>query len=151
MYLTKIEDIKEDGTTVFMPSGIQATVYNMGDNILVKYYDFREDKYSVEDFKKLMNEGIFIFNDRPTTQVIENKEEERNMDNSIYEKLLSKGFMKPMKEEKVLTLKDVIGKDETEFKSVEDIVDYINGQDFYSTPKEQAWQLRGSRLTVLKL
>lgn len=143
MYLTKIEDIKEEGTTVFMPSGIQATVYNMGDNILVKYYDLREDKYSVEDFKKLMNEGIFIFNDRPTTQVIENKEEERNMDNSIYEKLLSKGFMKPMKEEKVLTLKDVIGKDATDFKSVEDIVDYINGQDFYSTPKEQAWATEG--------
>ena len=71
MNLQSIDEIKEDGLTVFMPSGIQATLFNEGENIRVKYYDLHEDNYSIEDFKELMTEGIFIFNDRPTSQVIE--------------------------------------------------------------------------------
>lgn len=76
MKLKDINEIKEDGLVVFMPSGIQATLFNEGENILVKYYNLTEDKYTHEDFYKLINEGIFIFNDRPNTQVIESKEDD---------------------------------------------------------------------------
>lgn len=74
MKLKDINEIKEDGLVVFMPSGIQATLFNEGENILVKYYNLTEDKYTHEDFYKLINEGIFIFNDRPTTQVMESED-----------------------------------------------------------------------------
>ena len=76
MKLKDINEIKEDGLVVFMPSGIQATLFNEGENVLVKYYNLTEDKYTHEDFYKLINEGIFIFNDRPNTQVIESKEDD---------------------------------------------------------------------------
>lgn len=77
MKLKNINEIKEDGLTVFMPSGIQATLFNEGDNILVKYYNLREDRYSVEDFKELITEGIFIFNDLATgKQIIESMNED---------------------------------------------------------------------------
>lgn len=135
MYLTNIEQIKEDGTTVFMPSGIQATIFNEGENILVKYYNLREDKYSVEDFKKLMNEGIFIFNDRPTTQVIENKKEDKNMDkHSILEKLVKKGFMKPVNEvdeNGENTLESFFNLDQTNFKTKEDLIKHIQDNTDY--------------------
>lgn len=135
MYLTNIEQIKEDGTTVFMPSGIQATIFNEGENILVKYYNLREDKYSVEDFKKLMNEGIFIFNDRPTTQVIENKKEDKNMDkHSILEKLVKKGFMKPVNEvdeNGENTLESFFNLDQTNFKTKEDLIQHIQDNTDY--------------------
>lgn len=74
MKLKDINEIKEDGLVVFMPSGIQATLFNEGENILVKYYNLTEDKYTHEDFYKLINKGIFIFNDRPTTQVMESED-----------------------------------------------------------------------------
>lgn len=80
MKLKDINEIKEDGLVVFMPSGIQATLFNEGENILVKYYNLTEDKYTHEDFYKLINEGIFIFNDRPNTQVIESKEDDFDED-----------------------------------------------------------------------
>ena len=80
MKLKDINEIKEDGLVVFMPSGIQATLFNEGENILVKYYNLTEDKYTHEDFYKLINEGIFIFNDRPNTQVIESKEDDSDED-----------------------------------------------------------------------
>ena len=80
MKLKDINEIKEDGLVVFMPSGIQATLFNEGENILVKYYNLTEDKYTHEDFYKLINEGIFIFNDRPNSQVIESKEDDFDED-----------------------------------------------------------------------
>lgn len=77
MKLKNIDEIKEDGLTVFMPSGIQATLFNEGDNILVKYYNLREDRYSVEDFKNLISEGIEVFNDLATgKQIIESEEDD---------------------------------------------------------------------------
>ena len=56
MKLKDINEIKEDGLVVFMPSGIQATLFNEGENILVKYYNLTEDKYTHEDFYKLIND-----------------------------------------------------------------------------------------------
>ena len=81
MKLKDINEIKEDGLVVFMPSGIQATLFNEGENILVKYYNLTEDKYTHEDFYKLINEGIFIFNDRPNSQVIENLQKDLEFTN----------------------------------------------------------------------
>lgn len=81
MKLKDINEIKEDGLVVFMPSGIQATLFNEGKNILVKYYNLTEDKYTHEDFYKLINEGIFIFNDRPNSQVIENLQKDLEFTN----------------------------------------------------------------------
>ena len=66
MKLKDINEIKKDGLVVFMPSGIQATLFNEDDNILVKYFNLAEDKYSKEDFKQLIDEGIFVFNNYPT-------------------------------------------------------------------------------------
>lgn len=66
MKLKDINEIKEDGLVVFMPSGIQATLFNEGKNILVKYYNLKEDRYTVKDFKKVMAEGIEVFSDQPT-------------------------------------------------------------------------------------
>lgn len=86
MKLKDINEIKEDGLVVFMPSGIQATLFNEGENILVKYYNLTEDKYTHEDFYKLINEGIFIFNDRPNSQVIESKEDEE-VDDDLFRAL----------------------------------------------------------------
>lgn len=86
MKLKDINEIKEDGLVVFMPSGIQATLFNEGENILVKYYNLTEDKYTHEDFYKLINEGIFIFNDRPTTQVMEDWEDEE-VDDDLFRAL----------------------------------------------------------------
>lgn len=81
MKLKDINEIKEDGLVVFMPSGIQATLFNEGENVLVKYYNLTEDKYTHEDFYKLINEGIFIFNDRPNSQVIENLQKDLEFTN----------------------------------------------------------------------
>jgi len=134
MKLTDINEIKEEGLTVFMPSGIQATLFNEGENILVKYYNLTEDKYSVEDFKKLISEGIEVFNEPvsiPSQSV-------------LMESLKSKGFIKhSLNEAKEMSLKDAIGKDESEFEYFEDIIDYINGQELTSTPKEDAWATIG--------
>ena len=91
MKLKNIDEIKEDGLTVFMPSGIQATLFNEGENILVKYYNLHEDRYSVEDFKELISEGIEVFNDMPNNfpQIIESQE-----DVNLLNKLAQKGYIR---------------------------------------------------------
>ena len=66
MKLKDINEIKEDGLVVFMPSGIQATLFNEGKKILVKYYNLKEDRYTIKDFKKVIAEGIEVFSDQPT-------------------------------------------------------------------------------------
>ena len=66
MKLTNINEIKQDGLDVFMPSGIQATLFREGKEIIVKYYNLREDKYNEDDFNKLIAEGIFLFSEQPT-------------------------------------------------------------------------------------
>jgi len=66
MKLKDINEIKEDGLLVFMPSGIQARIFNEGKTILVKYYNLKEDRYTTKDFKKIIKEGIEVFSDQPT-------------------------------------------------------------------------------------
>lgn len=74
MKLKDINEIKEDGLVVFMPSGIQATLFNEDNNILVKYFNLAEDKYSKEDFKQLIEEGIFVFDKHINNPVMESKD-----------------------------------------------------------------------------
>ncbi len=74
MKLKDINEIKENGLVVFMPSGIQATLFNEDNNILVKYFNLAEDKYSKEDFKQLIEEGIFVFDKHINNPVMESKE-----------------------------------------------------------------------------
>ena len=74
MKLKDIKEIKENGLVVFMPSGIQATLFNEDDNILVKYFNLAEDKYSKEDFKQLIEEGIFVFDKHINNPVMESKD-----------------------------------------------------------------------------
>lgn len=62
MDLKRIEDI-QDGMTVFMPSGIQATLYNDGDFIIVEYPEMYKDKYTKEMFNDIIKEGVIVFND----------------------------------------------------------------------------------------
>ena len=73
MNLKSLDEIKQDGLTVFMPSGIQATLFLENDNVLVQYPNLHVDKYNKNDFQKIMDEGIFIFNDMPQNfnQIIE--------------------------------------------------------------------------------
>lgn len=88
MKLKNLDEIKKDGLVVFMPSGIQATLFRENSQIIVKYYNLKEDKYSENDFKKLIDEGIVIFNDRPTTQVMESASE------SVLNKLSRMGYIR---------------------------------------------------------
>lgn len=66
MNLTDINEIKKEGLDVFMPSGIQATLFKEGEDIIVQYPNLHKDKYTNEAFKKIMDEGIFIFSEQPT-------------------------------------------------------------------------------------
>lgn len=106
MKLKNIDEIKKDGLVVFMPSGIQATLFNEDNNIVVKYYDLAEDKYTKEDFNKLIEEGIFIFNE-PSQMIMEGFKEnkEQKINESILDKLTKKGYIREslahqLKEEK---------------------------------------------------
>lgn len=88
MKLKDINEIKKDGLVVFMPSGIQATLFNEDNNIVVKYFNLAEDKYSKEDFKQLIDEGIFVFDKHINNPVMESKE------NSIKQILAKKGYIR---------------------------------------------------------
>lgn len=66
MNLKTIDEIKEEGLDVFMPSGIQATLFKEGKDIIVQYPNLVKNKYNEEDFNKLIQEGIFIFSNQPT-------------------------------------------------------------------------------------
>ena len=116
MYLKNIEEIKEKfdttgkGLTVFMPSGIQATLYDKGDGILVEYFNLQKDKYSYKDFNKLLNEGngIFIFTDLPINQIVESADE--NGEN---------------------TLESFLGISEDQFSSLTELKKYIEDNTNY--------------------
>ena len=66
MNLTDINEIKKEGLNVFMPSGIQATLFKEGEDIIVQYPNLHKDKYTNEAFNKIIDEGIFIFSEQPT-------------------------------------------------------------------------------------
>lgn len=82
MNLTRFEDIK-DGMPVFMPSGIQARLFLEDDNIIVQYPELYRDKYTKEDFQKLMDEGIMVFHDIP-----------KPYQSALMEKLTEKGYIR---------------------------------------------------------
>lgn len=82
MNLTRFEDIK-DGMPVFMPSGIQARLFLEDDNIIVQYPELHRDKYTKEDFQKLIDEGIMIFHDVTIPQ-----------QSALMEKLATKGYIR---------------------------------------------------------
>lgn len=84
MELKSIDEIGEK-LVVFMPSGIQATLTRDGDNVIVEYPEMYQDKYSKKEFESLIEQGIFIFNERPTTQVIEAYEQEENPQGTMKE------------------------------------------------------------------
>ena len=87
MNLTRFEDIK-DGMPVFMPSGIQARLFLEGENIAVEYPELYRDKYTKEDFQKLMDEGIMIFHDVTVPQ------QSVLMEDTILDKLSKKGYIR---------------------------------------------------------
>ena len=90
MELKTIDEIK-NGTAVFMPSGIRAKLFLEDDNVIVEYPELYRDKYTKEQFTKLMEEGIQILGNYPNTYqksaVMENKE-------TIVDKLSKKGFIR---------------------------------------------------------
>ena len=66
MKLKDINQITPDGIVVFMPSGIQATLYDDGENIVVEYPELYKDVYTKKQFTNLVDEGIHILNPNPT-------------------------------------------------------------------------------------
>lgn len=70
-----------DGMKVFMPSGIEATIYKDGDKIIVEYRDRLDsytDTYTQNEFGNLIKEGI-IFNE-PSQLVMESKLNENKIE-----------------------------------------------------------------------
>lgn len=74
MYLKNINEI-ENGMVVFMPSGIQATLSIENGDIIVEYPEMYKDCYTKEQFEKLIEEGIFIF-EEPSQMIMEDFEED---------------------------------------------------------------------------
>lgn len=89
MQIKNFNEIK-DGMVVFMPSGIQATLHKDGNNILVEYLEMYSDKYTKEQFEKIIDEGIFVFSDQPTIAQQSVLMEEKK----ILNKLTEKGFIR---------------------------------------------------------
>lgn len=116
MKLTDFNQIEEDGLDVFMPTGIQATLFQDGDKIKVVYSDAREVRYSKDDFAGLMKEDIFIFNRRPTTQVMEYYNDSK-------------------------TLKDFLGIDEKDFNNISDLIKYIEENTDYDVTSHDKYSL----------
>lgn len=70
-----------DGMKVFMPSGIEATIYKDDDKIVVEYRDKLDsytDTYTQDEFGNLIKEGI-IFNE-PSQLVMESKLNENKIE-----------------------------------------------------------------------
>ena len=79
MELKNINEIK-DGMVVFMPSGIQATLFLDGNDILVEYPEMYKDRYTKEQFQNVLEKGIFAFDD--------------HIKNPVMESLIEKGFIR---------------------------------------------------------
>lgn len=88
MELKNIADIGE-GITVFMPSGIQANLSLVEDKVVVEYPEMYKDTYTKEEFEKIMQEGIFIFNE-PSQKIMEGYDQKDCPAGSIYTELTNK-------------------------------------------------------------
>lgn len=89
MELENLEQITSEGLHVFMPSGTDATLYKDNDFIIVEYPELYRDKYTREQFTKLMEEGIQIMNP-PSQEVMESKKEP-----TLLEQFIAKGYIRP--------------------------------------------------------
>lgn len=89
MELENLEQITPEGLHVFMPSGTDATLYKDNDFIIVEYPELYRDKYTREQFTKLMEEGIQIMNP-PSQEVMESKKEP-----TLLEQFIAKGYIRP--------------------------------------------------------
>lgn len=89
MELENLEQITPEGLHVFMPSGTDATLYKDNDFIIVEYPELYRDKYTKEQFTKLMEEGIQIMNP-PSQEVMESKKEP-----TLLEQFIAKGYIRP--------------------------------------------------------
>ena len=91
MDLKTIEDI-QDGMVVFMPSGIQATLYKDGDFIIVEYPEMYKDKYTKEMFNDIIKEGIIVFNKNTAKQsaLMEAFENVKNPAGDVYTNIQNK-------------------------------------------------------------
>lgn len=87
MRLNTLNEIK-NGTAVLMPSGIRAKLFLEDENVIVEYPELYRDKYTKEQFTKLMEEGIMVLTP-PSQLVMESKKEE-----TIIDKLTKKGFIR---------------------------------------------------------
>ena len=87
MELKNIDQIGE-GLVVFMPSGIQATLTTNEDKVIVEYPEMYKDEYTHEDFKQLIEEGIFIFNEPSIVmESVEELEEQIDEAQSLMQKI----------------------------------------------------------------
>lgn len=91
MELKTLDEIK-NGTAVLMPSGIRAKLFLEDNNVIVEYPELYRDKYTKEQFTKIMEEGIQVLGETPNTYqksaVMENKEE------TLIEKFAKKGYIR---------------------------------------------------------
>lgn len=162
MELKNLDQIKEDGLVVFMPSGIQATLKRDGDNVIVEYYNMQKDTYSNKEFENIMNEGILIFSEQPTIaqQSVLMESEESNED--VFEAMLqfadNEGVnITDLKEYDPFEIADFcsnfIGKEvsteeveeeiriaEEDKAALEDEIEWEDGSEPYSDDKELRYQ-----------
>lgn len=131
MQIKNFNEIK-DGMVVFMPSGIQATLHKDGNNILVEYPEMYFDKYTKEQFEKIINEGIFVFSDQPTIAQQSVLMEEKNILNKLTEKgFIRESLSKQLKEnswqlyDEVCYVIGMDGEQEGPFDSYRDAEEYI--------------------------
>ena len=121
MKLKDINQITPDGIVVFMPSGIQATLYNDGDNIVVEYPELYKDVYTKNQFVDLIGEGIIL--QEPSQLVMESKE------SSIVHTLSKKGFIREsLVKELTETNWQLLDSDEDELEQEIEKDKYILGQ-----------------------
>ena len=118
MELKNIDQIGE-GLVVFMPSGIQATLTTNEDKVIVEYPEMYKDEYTHEDFKQLIEEGIFIFNEPSIVmESVEELEEQIDEAQSLMQKI------EECAKDSILTRKHTLHKEE---KLNEGVMDKLKG------------------------
>ena len=111
MELKNINEIK-DGMVVFMPSGIQATLFLDGNDILVEYPEMYKDRYTKEQFQNVLEKGIFVFDD--------------HIKNPVMESLIEKGFIR----------KDLVENNEQEYSIISTQEYEANFNEAYEQEKQ---------------
>ena len=111
MELKNINEIK-DGMVVFMPSGIQATLFLDGNDILVEYPEMYKDRYTKEQFQNVLEKGIFVFDD--------------HIKNPVMESLIEKGFIR----------KDLVENNEQEYSIISTQEYEANFNEAYKQEKQ---------------